>query len=267
MDCLIMNDLICQIADDIESHSAFREFDEQISNDFDSAYTTQDKVVTELIKRGTRASICGYKIALNAKPLMEHFGVSEPISGQLFEDQRHLSSVELPSGDFRSLLIEPEIAAVMGHDLKAGNGKHDRESVLTAIAMFVPAFELVDTRDAHIPDLQLTTAIAQNITNEGLVIGGPGILPLSLDVDNLDVTITFDDTRVAELKGSAPQHPLDAVAWLANHLELRGKRLEAGQIVLCGSHMPPKPVGTAKHIRADMGAVGNVEFTILPAKN
>jgi len=69
MDCLIMNDLICQIVDDIEAHAAFREFDGQISNDFDSAYTTQDKVVTELIKRGTRASICGYKIALNAKPL------------------------------------------------------------------------------------------------------------------------------------------------------------------------------------------------------
>ena len=262
-----MNDLISQIADDIESHSAFREFEGQIEADFDSAYNTQDRVVAELIKRGTRASICGYKIALNAESLMKHFSVSEPISGHLFEDQRHLSSATLSPDNYRSLLIEPEIAAVMGRDLKMGNGKHDRDSVLPAIAMFVPAFELVDTRDAHIPDLQLTTAIAQNITNEGLVVGGPGILPHDLAVDDLDVIISFDDTPIAELKGAAPQHPLDAVAWLANQLERRGKRLEAGQVVLCGSHMPPKSVGTAKHIHAEMGAVGIVEFTISPVKN
>ena len=267
MDCLIVNNLICQIADDIESHAAFREFDGQISSDFGSAYATQDRVVAELIKRGTRGSICGYKIALNAKTLLEHFGVSEPISGQLFKDQMHQSSVELLSDSYRCLLIEPEIAAIMGRDLKAGYGKHDRESVLPAIAMFVPALELVDTRDAHIPDLQLTTAIAQNITNEGLVIGGPGIRPHNLDVDNLDVTITFDDAPVAELNGAAPQHPLDALVWLANHLELSDKHLKAGQVVLCGSHMPPKPIGTAKHIYADMGIMGDVEFTIQPGNN
>ncbi len=257
-----MDDVISRIANDIETHAAFRPFEEQVGDDFANAYGVQDSVVAELLRRGTRTSLCGYKIALNAKQLMAHFGVSEPVSGQLFEDQKHTSSTELAASDYRSLLIEPEIAAVMESDLQAGNGMHDRNSVLAAIAMLVPAFELVDTRDGYIPDLKLSAAIAQNMTNEGLVTGGPGIRPVDLDVDNLEVIVTFDDAPVAVLKGAAPQHPLDAVAWLANHLEARGQSIKAGQIILCGSHMPPKPVGSANHIRARMGALGNVEFTI-----
>jgi 2-keto-4-pentenoate hydratase len=126
----------------------------------------------------------------------------------------------------------------------------------------MPAFELVDTRDAYVPALELATAIAQNVTNEGLVIGGPGLPPGALDIERLEVVITFDDVEVARITGAAPQHPLDAVAWLANHLADRGKFLEAGMTVLCGAHMPPKPVGSATRIHATMGSLGDVEFTI-----
>lgn len=256
------NDLIGEITKDIETHAAFRAFEGQIGDGFDEAYEIQDRVVEALIGDGTRGPVCGYKIALNAKPLMEMFGVSEPVSGQLFEDQKFGSPANLSASDYRSLLIEPEIAALMATDLPALAGGHDRESVLSAIEKFVPAFELVDMRDAHIPGLKLPSAIAQNMTNEGLVIGGPGLPPADLDVDALNVVVTYDDDVVAELNGAAPQHPLDAVAWLANHLAARGKNLKAGMIVLCGSHMPPKPVGSANRICAAMGVLGAVEFTV-----
>jgi 2-keto-4-pentenoate hydratase len=253
-------DLVSHIVGDIAAHAAFRPFDGAFGESLADAYAMQDRVAEELVARGIRQSICGYKIALNSPHLMAHFGVSEPVSGPLFSDQNHPSPAVLNVADYRTLVIEPEIAAVIGRRIDAPVG--GRDGVAPAIARFIPAFELIDTRDAHIPDIKLMSAIAQNITNEGLVTGGPGVPPGELDVDSLTVTVSFDDETIATMTGAAPQHPLDAVAWLADHLTARGKALEPGMIVLCGTHMPPEPVGAARQVRADFGPVGAARFTL-----
>ena len=260
-----MDELVFHIIEDIRKHAPFRNFEGRIGERLERAYALQDELAARIVESGVRGPCCGYKIALNSPSLMAHFGVDEPVSGHLFEDQKHFSPAELAQEDYRTLLIEPEIAAVIGNDLPGGPGLADRERVAAAIEVFVPAFEIVDTRGAHIPDLKLPAAIAQNMTNEGLVVGGPGIAPAELDVDSLSIAVIIDGAPVADLTGAAPQHPLDAIAWLADHLEHRGKRLRAGQIVLCGSHMPARPVGTARHVRAEMGVLGAVEFRVRPA--
>lgn len=253
-------DLVSQIVGDIAAHAAFRSFDDTIGESPADAYAVQDKVSAELVARGIRQDICGYKIALNSPHLMAHFGVAEPVSGPLFADQNHPSPADLNPGDYHTLVIEPEIAAIIGSRIDSPTG--GRDGVVPVIARFVPAFELIDTRGAHIPDVKLLSAIAQNITNEGMVTGGPGVAPADLDVDALSVTVSFDDETMGPFTGAAPQHPLDAVAWLADHLVARGKALEPGMVVLCGTHMPPKPIGAAKHVRADFGPLGDVQFTV-----
>jgi len=254
------NDVVSQIVGDIAAHAVFRPFGEAIGESVAEAYAVQDRVAAELIARGVRQDICGYKIALNSPHLMAHFGVSEPVSGPLFADQNHASPADLNAGDYHTLVSEPEIAAVIGTRIVAPVGS--RDGALSAVSRFIPAFELIDTRGAHIPDVKLVSAIAQNITNEGLVTGGPGVAPGDLDVDALTVSVSFDDDTIGTFTGAAPQHPLDAVAWLADHLTARGKVLEPGMVVLCGTHMPPKPVGTSRHVRADFGPLGDVQFTV-----
>jgi len=194
--------------------------------------------------------------------LFRSFGVSEPISARLFADQKHLSPATLSQNDYRSLLIEPEILAILGADIEPRDVGHDRDSVVDAIEKFVPAMELIDSRGISIPDVLLASAIAQNVSCEGLVMGGPGLPPRDLTIETLKTTVTFDGEMIAELAGKAPQHPLDVVAWMANHLASRGQQLKAGMVILCGTHMPPKPLGTAKSVNVEMVGLGSVEFNI-----
>jgi len=254
--------LITQITDDIASHAPFDPYADQITGTLDAAYDIQDQVAAMLQARGIRAAPCGYKLAMNAQHLMAHFGLDGPCFGRLFSDQKWQSPAKLLACNYRSLLIEAEIMAVMAQDLSPRAGGHDRASAEAAVARYLPAIELVDSRDLEIPKARLYSVVAQNITTEGVVVGGPGLAPDELDVANLPVSLTFDGQVVAETKGTPPQHPGDALAALANHLGARGGMLKAGDVVICGTHVPPPSIGAAGHVVADMGPLGTVEFTI-----
>ena len=255
-------DLVRQIVDDIAAHAPFNSYADLIPDNLDAAYYIQDQVVAALVARGVRSAPCGHKLALSSKHLMAHFGVSEPCAGRMFSDQKWQSGAQLSSRNYRSLLIEVEIMAVMAADLPPVPGGQTRASAEAAVERYLPSIELVDTRDQAIPDARLHSVVAQNISTEGLVFGGPGLAPDALDVDTLPVSLMFDGQVQIETKGSAPQHPGDAIAWLANHLFARGSMLKAGDIVICGTHLPPPPLGDAGHVLADMGPLGQVEFTI-----
>ena len=255
-------ELVAQIVDDIARHAVFRPYADLISGNLDAAYFIQDQVVEMLQARGIRAAPCGYKLALNSQTLMAHFGVSEPCSGRMFSDQKWQSPAKLSARDYRGLLIEAEIMAVMQADMPGRDGGHTRVSAEQAVERYFPAIELVDARDLQIPQARLPSVVAQNITTEGVVYGGPGLTPEELDVGSLPVSLSFDGQGVAETKGTPPQHPGDAIAWLANHLMARGGMLKAGDIVICGTHVPPLALGDTSHVLLDMGPLGRVEFTI-----
>ena len=48
---------------------------------------------------------------------------------------------------------------------------------------------------------------------------------------------------------AAPQHPLDAVAFVVNNALSRGQKVQAGHTILCGAHYPPVPVTTPASAR------------------
>ncbi len=258
--------LIARIVADIAAHAPFEPYADQIPDDFAAAYDIQDKVVAMLQAQGIRSAPCGYKLAANSRLLMAHFAIDEPAVGRMFSDQKWDSPARLSANDYRSLLIEPEIMAVIGTDMTPRPGGHDRDSAGAGIDRYLPAIELVDTRDAILPEARLASIVAQNVTTEGLISGGPGLAPQDVDIDTLAVSVAVDGQVVAQTTGTAPQHPLDAVSWLANHLLGRGGLLKAGDIVMCGTHLPPMPVpGPAQgvgHVLVDMGPLGQVEFSI-----
>ncbi len=255
-------DLIARIVDDIANHAAFEPYADLIPENIDAAYFIQDQVVEMLEARGIRGAPCGYKLALNSQSLMAHFGRTEPCFGRMFSDQKWQSPASLSAKDYRGLLIEAEIMAVMAADMPRRDGGHTRATAEAAVERYFPAVELVDARDLEIPKARLPSVVAQNITTEGLVYGGPGLIPQELDVETLPVSLSFDGAVVAQTKGTPPQHPGDAIAWLANQLMARGGMLKAGDIVICGTHVPPPPLGDASHVLLDMGPLGLVEFTV-----
>lgn len=250
-----------EIASDIAQRLPHRSLAERIGPDLATGYAVQDRVVAHLITRGARRGMAGYKVALNSPTAMARMGVTEPLSARLFADQHHTSGADLRGVDYRQFAFEPEIAALIGHDLPLRAEPYDRADVASAVSRLVPALELLDQRGLDMAASSLPDVVAQNISNAGVVVGGPGVTVAEFDALRIATTVALDDRTVATVTDGLPQHPLDVVAWMANHLAARGLFLQQGMVVLCGSHTPIQQAGAASAITVAMTGLGRVGVT------
>lgn len=203
----------------------------------------------------------GRKIAWNAPPLMEKFGMEAPGAAFVFADTICAGEANLKLEDYRNFMMEPEFAAVLAVDLAPRAGGWDRQSAAAAISHFTVAFELLDRRDG--PAEHAASILANNVFNAGLCYDPEGRLaPHDMDPDALTTVVTRDDDEILNKQGAAPQHPLDAVAFLANHFNARGVSPKAGEILLCGSHMPLTPVEHPGRFTMRVDGVGEISFRI-----
>ena len=225
----------------------------------EEAYDLSDRVASRLeIPLG---GFAGYKIAWNLPALMQKFGMPHPGFGRVFKSQVHHMSAHLKLDDFRNFMFEPEIVAVLGKDLKPGD-THTPESVADAVAGFAAGFELLDRRGFPVADGAGPQILAHNVFNAGAIVGAERIKPARLSLDETTTRVLVNSEMLIEEVNVAPQHPLDAIAFLAQHYCGRGYTMRAGQIILCGSHTPLQPVTEASRISVAMGRMGAAELDI-----
>lgn len=254
--------LIEKILQDVRSGNAFNAYAEEPPRSVAQAYAIQDELTLSLADPEVSGPVAGWKIAANSQQLMTRLKLSEPATGRIFANQRFHGDAKLNAADYTEFAFEPEIAAVMKTTLNPENAPFTRAQITAAIDRFVPGIELLDMRHTDVPNTHIPDAIAQNISNVGAVLGDLGIEPDALDVNDLQTIVRIDGEVVHDVTGAAPQNPLDAVRWLANHLALRGFALEEGQVVFCGTHSPivyHKGVGA---IEVTMSSIGKVKFTL-----
>ncbi|MGO4837026.1 fumarylacetoacetate hydrolase family protein, partial [Rhizobiaceae sp. 2RAB30] len=170
-----------------------------------------------------------------------------------------VSGAQLEGAAYHELVIEPELIVTLAADIAAGA---DHATVAAAIGLVQPGFELMDARGAFAHDPSAAQAVAQGIYNAGAVVGGPGLAIEALDTAAIETSVTIDGAVVGQAVGAAPQHPVEAVAWVAKTLEARGERLRSGMIVLCGTHLPTRTVTAPTDIRVEMSGLGRAEFRL-----
>lgn len=253
---------IAEIAADMLNARPFRPHAGATPRSLADGYSLQDAVVAHLLDTGARQGVAGYKVAANAPHLMRHFGLDEPVSARVFADEVVPSGASLSLGSFHSFAIEPEIAAVFASDLPAGAAPHSPETVAAAIGHLVPAFELLDLRGTVLPQVHLPDVVAQNVTNVGAVPGGPGCPPGDVPGRGVVTELFVNDTLADRIEDGAPQPPIEAATWMANHLASRGIGLEAGQIVLLGTHTPIRPITEPCRLRLSIGALGEASLIL-----
>jgi 2-keto-4-pentenoate hydratase len=246
------------LARDIDGRADFRFLRGEV-DDIATGYMVQDALNELRVAEGRR--LAGYKVAVSSKAQQEMLGVREPCSGAFFDHQVHRSPVRFAANSFRTLVVEPEIVIELGADVPA-DGAQDTGSVASAVARMWPAFELVDLRGIAFSDMHLPSAVAQNVTCAGVVLGGPGMEGAELDAAGLVTRLGGNGQPKAEVTGGAPQHPLEALAWVANHIAGRGHVLRAGMLLLCGTHCPPVPVSAPAEVTAEMSGLGTVSFRL-----
>jgi 2-keto-4-pentenoate hydratase len=197
----------------------------------DDAYRIQDALHQVLTGAG-RGSIAGWKIALTSKAMQQMTGVTQPAAGAIFSTLVHASPARLDVRAYHHLGVEFEVAVRLGDALPAGSRPWTRASVADHVATCLPSLELVEDGNADYTTLDLETAVTRCWIN--------------------------DRPEGQGKTGDAMGHPFEAVAWLANLLNRRGRRLEADMLVMTGSSITTKFPAPGDRIRFVIAGLGEV---------
>ncbi|MBM3357388.1 MAG: hypothetical protein FJY54_06635 [Betaproteobacteria bacterium] len=183
----------------------------------------------------------------------------------LFARTMHQSPATVRGAEYVRLGVECEIAVRLGTDLPAPRGPYSREEVGRAVAAVMPAFELVDDRQADYAQLaaHVFSVIADNVWNAGIVLGVPVTDWRDLDLAAAHGTMRINDTVVGEGHGrDVMGHPLEALTWLVNMLAKRGKSLPQGTIITTGSVITTKFVRPGDRVHLSVDGLGEVSLRV-----
>lgn len=252
-----MSDIVESIVRDIEHLAPFEPREDAIGG-MDHAYAIQKRVTAALVENHPGRRIAGYKIAFNRRASMDYYGLGEPCYAPLFSDQIHAGQASLPFDGFRDPVIEPEIAIRLSSTLE---GDEDAAGIEAAIGALLPAIEIMDPRGAFARDPSAAAAVAQRIHGEGAVIGEAGGMR-TVDIAEVTARLRVDGEARGEATGAAPQAPADALAWLSRRLAADGLPLEAGMIVLTGSHLPGHALKAPCAVTVEIVPLGTVSLSL-----
>ena len=221
------------------------------------AYAIQDALRAELERHGEQP--IGWKLGATSPSGQAVMGVKEPACGFLLPRQ-YASGAEVSASGFVNLGVEAEIAFKIRTRL-VGPGVTAATAQL-AVEGAVAALELPDFIFSGKP--RVADFVASSVIAKAIVLGSPVMSTSAFDVAREEVVYEHNGEMVgtytaAEVMGN----PLNALAWLANHLATRGLALEPGDVVMSGaiSKMLRPKVGDT--IRAKFAHLGSVSVRVV----
>jgi len=200
----------------------------------------------------------GAKIAVTTKVMQELMGIDQPCCGMIFSKRIFTSPARLAFSDFISLKLECEIALRLARDLAPGTG-HTKESMAEAVSHAMPAFELVEDRNAEYRKVDVKSLVADNCWNAGVVLGAGAPFAAGRSLAGLQGILDIEGKREAQ---GWSEDPLEVLAWTANLLGGRGRGLKAGQIVMTGSLIATLPAVAGKTFRFAVEGLGETVFEV-----
>ena len=206
----------------------------------------------------------GFKIGCTTKVMQDFMEIDHPCWGGVFENTIYHGDTSIPYDTFHRIGVENEVAVRLAEDIPAAGAPYDRETISDYVAAVHAAIELVDNRYADFGTLSTPVLIIDDFFNAGLVLGPEitGWRGFDLGAINARTLVNGEEAgrgTGADILG----HPLEALAWLANHRLSRGETLNAGEIVSLGSMVQVQwmsPGDTATMEIEHLGAI-SVTFT------
>jgi 2-keto-4-pentenoate hydratase len=228
-----------------------------LPTDGDGAYAVQAINTQHWVAQGRK--IVGRKIGLTAKAVQAQLGVDQPDFGVLFDDMLIASGDVLNPAKALQPKVEAEVALVLAHDLDKSDAT--AQDVAAAVLHVLPAIEIVDSR---IADWKITFAdtVADNGSSAFFVLGDQPKPLHGLDLWTCGMALEVNGAVASLGAGVACLgHPLNAAAWLARTLSLRGEPLKAGDILMTGALGPMVAIQPGDQVKASIGGLGSVMFS------
>jgi 2-keto-4-pentenoate hydratase len=221
------------------------------------AYAAQE--VYYRFAEATYGAVAGAKIATTTKVMQQLMGIDHPCGGAIFARTIHPSPATLRSADFVNLRIESEIALKLCADLPASGAPWTRETVAPAVAGAMPAFELIEDRNADYAKVEALSLIVENCWNGGVVVGAPKAVPAAA-LAGIAGRLAIGAKIVGEGKA---EDPCATLAWLANHAAERGRGLKAGMVVITGSLIPTVSIAPGQRAVFTVDGLGEVAMDVV----
>lgn len=221
----------------------------------EDAYAIQDQI----IETGGY-KLAGWKVALTNDEAMQRAGATEPAAGPLFA--RHIAATPqtIEGGSVNVAGFECEFAFRLGKDIPAEGAPYTGQVVAAGVDSLHPAIEVVGIRITNRPSLGVNGLVADFAGNFSFVHGPAVPGWQKLDLAKCGVRHLVDGDEIATSTGAnVLDNPLNALAWLANHLARRGHELKAGQWVTTGAATGPIPAPVGSTVTADFEGLGKVE--------
>lgn len=217
----------------------------------EDAYRIQELIIAERMSEGRRRA--GWKLGLtSAEP------PATPIVGTLLSDMVLASGAQLALATMVAPMVEAEIVIRIGETI---DRPQSVDELLSGPHEIGPGLEIIDYRTVDgvgVPDW-----IADNSTVAYAVVGR--FAPIkTVDPAGIEVTLSGGGHNLATGRGEQVMgNPVAAVAWLSEHLVIRGQHLQRGDVILTGSltgHHRVDPPDRADFV-ADFASLGTVDVS------
>ena len=219
------------------------------------AYAVQDEL--RKLWEPLHGPVAGLKIAVTTKVMQELMGIDHPCGGMIYTRNIHSAPHKLEMDRYMHVVLEFELAVRVGRTLVKKATPWSREEVRAEISEVMPAFELIEDRNAVYKETRPTTLIADNAWNAGIVLGKPVTVSPSFELNGLAGRLTTP----AGMREGRTDDPMGALAWCVNLAADRGRPLEAGQVVITGSVIPTLPIALGETFRFELEGLGSIEIS------
>jgi 2-keto-4-pentenoate hydratase len=200
--------------------------------------------------------VAGLKIATTTKVMQALMGIDHPCGGLIFARRIHASPTRIRLAEHVHLMVECELALRLGRDL--GGTSFTAASVAPAVAAVMPAFELIEDRNADYKSTSALSMIADNCWNAGIVIGPDVPFDLARPPVGTLGRLTINGAQNHE---GRTEDPLATLAWIANLANQNGRPLAADMVVITGSVIPTLPIAAGDRFVFSLDGLGSVEMT------
>ena len=227
--------------------------------------TTQDAYqIQEINIQRSGQPIIGYKLGYTSAVMREQMKIAEPNYGTLLRKQwidASLESAQLSLDELIHPLIEPEIAFLIGKDIRSHISEiNDIQSYVSAV---MPALEVVDTR-YHNYQFTLIDNIADSSSSARFITGQPMHLSNLISLADVSVELSCSDQLLASgLAADCMGNPLNALIWLSNRLISQGDYLKADQIIMTGGLTKAQATHKGDLFKASFKNLGDVELKLI----
>jgi len=236
-----------------------------LPTDLAQAYRVQDEAIALW-----NDEIAGWKIGRVQPHQVEALG-ADRLAGPIFKQHvwraRPNEGVEFPVYDGGFAAVEAEFVFRIGKDAPPAKTTWTRDEVIALIVAMHVGVETAGSPLATINDLGATVVISDFGNNHGLILG-PEVPNWRAKLETGLTAETFIEGESVGKGGAdaGDDGPLDALAFLAEHLAKRGKPLKAGQLVSTGAVTGVHDIRVGQHSRVNFNGSGDILCSAVKAR-